>query len=419
MSTSSPTVVIPPIVSVDDHVIEPPNVWQDRLPSKYKGIGPRVERHPVGEMALVEGRHRAKVGGPRDRLADWWLYEDLMVPHRRVHVAAGLPRDDMDLAGVTYDEMRPGCYEVAARLADMDQGHVEMSLCFPTFPRFCGQTFSEAKDKTLALLCVRAYNDWMVEEWSGTSGGRLIPLCLVPLWDVQLAAEEIRRNAARGVHAVAFSEIPAYLGLPSVHDKDRYWDPFFAACAETETLVCMHIGSSSTFQTTSKDAPPVVTAALTFNNAMLSMTDYLLSGILVRHPTLKLAYSEGQIGWIPYILERLDTVWDEHRAWTHVQDSIPEPPSHYYFRQIYGCFFNDQHGVDSLDAVGRYNVTFESDYPHVDSTWPYTKKVAERLMANLAPDVIYDLVRGNALRMLGIPERAEFAQLASRPRTPR
>jgi predicted TIM-barrel fold metal-dependent hydrolase len=166
----------------------------------------------------------------------------------------------------------------------------------------------------------------------------------------------------------------------------------------------MHIGSSSTFQTTSDDAPRVVTAALTFNNAMLSLTDFLLSGVLVRHPTLKIAYSEGQIGWIPYILERIDTVWEEHRAWTRVQDSIPEPPSAYYYRQVFGCFFNDQHGVNSLDEVGRYNVTFESDYPHVDSNWPYTKEVAQRLMKGLPPDVIYDLIRGNARRMLGMGE---------------
>ena len=113
----------------------------------------------------------------------------------------------------------------------MDANHIEAALCFPTFPRFCGQTFTEAKDKELGLLCVKAYNDWMVEEWCGDSGGRLIPLCLIPLWDAELAAAEVRRNAERGVRAVCFSEIPPFLGLPSVHDPDHYWDPFFRACS--------------------------------------------------------------------------------------------------------------------------------------------------------------------------------------------
>jgi predicted TIM-barrel fold metal-dependent hydrolase len=103
----------------------------------------------------------------------------------------------------------------------MDVNHVQSALCFPTFPRFCGQTFTEAKDRELGLLSVRAYNDWMVEEWCGPAArGRLIPLTLIPLWDAELAAQEVRRNASRGVRAVAFSEIPPHLGLPSVHTDD-------------------------------------------------------------------------------------------------------------------------------------------------------------------------------------------------------
>ena len=199
-----------------------------------------------------------------------------MQPHKRHVASVGFERDDMTLSPITYDEMRPGCYDPKARLADMDIDHVEASLCFPTFPRFCGQTFAEANDKDLALACVRAYNDWMVEEWCGDSGGRLIPLCIVPLWDAELAADEIRRNAARGVHAVAFSEIPAKLGLPTLHSG--YWEPFFPACAETETLICMHIGSSSQMPPTSADAPPAVAATLSFGNAMSSLTDFLFSG---------------------------------------------------------------------------------------------------------------------------------------------
>ena len=189
----------------------------------------------------------------------------------------------MTLSPITYDEMRPGCYDPKARLDDMDIDHVEASLCFPTFPRFCGQTFAEAKDKELALACVRAYNDWMVEEWCGDSGGRLIPLCIVPLWDVELAAAEIRRNAARGVHAVAFSRDPgqarsADASTPATGTRSSQ------ACAETETLVCMHIGSSSQMPATSADAPPAVAATLSFGNAMSSMSDFLFSGVLVRYP---------------------------------------------------------------------------------------------------------------------------------------
>ena len=390
----------PKIVSVDDHVVEPAHVWETWLPAKHRERGPRVERRGIGSMRHVGGGTYEQTFDPDGPQADCWVYEDLVYIHKRHVAAVGFDRDDMTMSPMTYDEMRPGCYEPKARVDDMELNWVEASLSFPTFPRFCGQTFLEAKDRDLAEACVYAYNDWMVEEWCGDSDGRLIPLPIIPLWGAELAAAEVRRNAERGARAVCFSEIPAVLGLPSIHGGE--WDPFFAACADTGTVVCMHIGSSSKMPATSADAPVAVAATLSFGNAMSSLTDFLFSGVLVRFPDLKLAYSEGQIGWIPYILERADDVWLEHRAWGGVRDIVPEPPSTYYYRQVYGCFFRDRHGLESLERVGVDNITFETDYPHTDSTWPDTKKVAQELMAGLPDDVVYKLVRGNAIRMLDL-----------------
>ncbi len=371
------------------------------MPRQFVDRAPRIERRGIGPMVHVGGGTYEISWDPEGPQADCWIFEDLVYVHKRHVAAAGFDRDDMTMSPITYDEMRPGCYEPKARIDDMELNHVEASLCFPTFPRFCGQTFTEATtDRDLGLACVRAYNDWMVEEWCGDSAGRLIPLCLIPLWDAELAAAEVRRNAARGVRAVCFSEIPPHLGLPSIHSG--YWDPLFAACAETGTVVCMHIGSSSKMPATSADAPSSVAATLSFGNAMASLADFLFSGVLIRFPTLTLAYSEGQIGWLPYILERADDVWRDHRAWTGSHVLVPEPPSIYYYRQVYGCFFKDQHGLESLDRVGIDNITFETDYPHTDSTWPDTKKVAEDMMAHLTDEQVYKIVRGNAIRMLGL-----------------
>ncbi len=220
--------------------------------------------------------------------------KDLHQSLKKAVAASGRSRDDMTMTATTYDEVRPGCYEPAARVADMDANWTQASLCFPNFPRFCGQTFLEANDRELARLCVRAYNDWMVEEWCGQSGGRLVPLCLVPLWDPCLAADEVRRNAARGVRAVAFSEIPAYLGLPSIHSGE--WDPFFAACEETATVICLHIGSGTKMPMTSPDAPLGVTVTIGYGNCMNSLADWLFSGKLAQFPGLRLLYAESQIG---------------------------------------------------------------------------------------------------------------------------
>jgi len=391
---------LPRIISVDDHVVEPPHLWQTWLPEKFRAAGPRVERHGLAGLKFIGGTSYEYDLSDDAPACDIWIYEDQMYPNKRHVAAVGFSRDEMKLEPITYDEMRPGCYEPTARVDDMTMNWVDASLSFPTFPRFCGQTFAEAKDKELAMACVLAYNDWMVEEWCRDSGGALIPLCLIPLWDVRAAAAEVRRNAARGVRAVCFSEIPPHLGLPSIHTGS--WDPLFAACEETNTVVCMHIGSSSKMPATSPDAPPAVQATLSFNNSMASLSDFLFSGVLVRYPKLKLAYSEGQIGWLPYALERADDVWREHRAWAGVADIVPEPPSTYYYRNVFTCFFRDRHGLESLHICGENNVTFETDYPHTDSTWPETKQVATDMVRGLSPEVVYKIMRGNAIRMLDL-----------------
>jgi predicted TIM-barrel fold metal-dependent hydrolase len=395
---------IPPIVDMDSHVVEPPNLWSDRLPNQLRDAGPRIEYAPAGQVRLVDGKYIETPGtaGPN---AAWWVYEDTRTQIKRYIASAGVPAEEVTNEGITYDDMRPGCWIPSQRLADMDLNGVQAQMCFPNYVRFCGQIFLWARDRQLARLCVEAYNDWMVDEWCGASGGRLIPLCLVPLWDVDLAVAEIRRNAARGVRAVAFSELPAYLDLPSLHS--RYWDPFFAACQETGTVIAMHIGSGTRTPQTSADAPGAVGGTIIFGNSVASMTDFMYSGVLHRFPGLKLLYAEAQIGWIPYLLERIDDVWETHRGWSHGQDNCPEPPSTYYYRQITSCFFKDPVGVELLAKVGVDNVTFETDYPHQDGTWPRSREEAALQFGYLEQDLIDKIARGNAIRLLGLelPER--------------
>jgi predicted TIM-barrel fold metal-dependent hydrolase len=392
-----PALAIPPIISLDDHVIEPPMMWIDRLPRRYSDIGPRVEELPQGAAVLEGGKFRERPGTD-GRVVSYWRYEDLFMSVKRLSTAVGFPGEAVTLDGVTYDEIRPGCWQQQPRLEDMDLNGVEASLCFPNFPRFCGQTFAEAHDKELALLCVHAYNDWMVEEWCFGTGGRLLPLCLVPLWDADLAAQEVARNAARGVRGVAFSEVPAYLGLPSIHSG--YWDVFFRQCEESGTVLFLHIGSGTKMPRTSDDAPDLVAVTIGFGNCVASMADFIFSGVLDRFPNLKLVYSEGQVGWIPFFLERADDAWEKHRNGTFGTTAISEPPSYYYYRQIYGCFFKDFHGMRSLETLGVNNVTFECDYPHADSTWPNTSALARDMFSDLDSATIEKIVRGNAISLL-------------------
>jgi predicted TIM-barrel fold metal-dependent hydrolase len=244
----------------------------------------------------------------------------------------------------------------------------------------------------------------MVEEWAGGSGGRLVPLIVVPMWDAELSAQEIRRNAERGVRAVTFTELPHLLGQPSIHDKDGYWEPFIEACDETQTVICMHIGSSSDVARTSADAPLAVCMSTVTFYVQLSFTDWMFSGHLQRRPNLKLAFSEGQLGWMPFVLERIDRVWRNGNAVAGIDSSITEPPSTYLNGRVYGCFYEDTFGVKNRYELGVDMFTFESDYPHQDSNWPYTQKVLSEALHGLPEAEQHAIARGNALRMLELED---------------
>ena len=394
---------IPRIISVDDHVVEPPTLWVDRLPKKYKDVGPRVERDSA-IFNFEGGVFSYEKGVKGGEECDWWLYDDLVYPFPKLSAAVGF--DDLDVTPVTFDQIKPGCWKQKERLEDMDENHVEASVCFPNvLPRFCGQSFLEREDKDLALLCVKAYNDWMIDEWCGGEGkGRLIPMTLVPLWDPKLAAEEIRRCADKGSHAIAFTENPYPLGLPSIHSPDRHWDPVFQACEETETILNMHIGSSSKMPATSPDAPFAVSSTITSSNAMGSFCDYILSGVFERFPKLTIAYAEGQVGWMPYVIERMDKLWEERANSADFGIQLPNPPSTYIPGHIYGCIFDDQVGLLNRDLIGMDQICFEVDYPHADSTFPNTKKIATQITeaAGLSDEEIYKLMRGNAIKGWGL-----------------
>ena len=389
---------MPALISVDDHLVEPAHLWQSRLPEKYRDRGPRVVIAPRGEMKLDNGRW-VEAPGTGDEMAAWWQYEDHLYQLKQMIACPGIPPEKVQQIGVTFDDIAPGCFDPKARLADMDRNSVEASLCFPNYPRFCGQLFAEREDKALAKLCVEAYNDFMVEEWCAGSRGRLIPLCIVPLWDVELAVAEVQRNAARGVRAVCFSEIPAWLGLPSIHTG--YWDPFLRACEETGTVLCMHIGSGTKTVNTGPDAPTVVAANLIACNSISSMIDWIFSGKLEQFPGLKLLYAECQIGWIPYFIERADDTWETHQ-WAQGEARIPHPPSSYYRRNVFGCFFKDTVGIEMIDRIGVDNIMFETDYPHQDGTFPRSKDVARDLFGHLEQEAVDKIARVNAIRLLDL-----------------
>jgi predicted TIM-barrel fold metal-dependent hydrolase len=400
------------IISVDDHVVEPPDLWTTRLPAKYAPLGPRSERLKVeiSDVGAAGGNARFELSD-NGEWADVWHFEDVRIINTLTAACAGVEKRDIGAGPVIWEDMRPGCFRPADRLSDMDINSVEASLCFPNiFVRFCGQRFLEAKDKELGLLCVRAYNDFIVDEGCGGSGGRLVPLCIVPLWDIDLAVAELRRNAARGVRAVSFPELPVYLDLPSIHSG--HWDPLFRACVETDTVLHLHLGSGSKTFGTSADAPNAVGTLLTFVTPAMALSDWLLSGLFIRFPKLIVALAESNIGWVPNVLERADTRWSEDRAFQPVWKLFDRFPSTYFASNMFCSFFSDQTGVSHIAKVGPANnfgidnIVFETDYPHQDGTWPNSRSIAERQLAGLSAVDQEKILRGNARRLLRLDDAA-------------
>src|SRR5208283_4567866 len=201
------------LISVDDHVIEHPNVWQDRLPERFKAAGPRV----------IEQTEGPSVGH------EVWLYEGESFVTHGVSATAGREDIHLNLEPVRFANMNPGCYDPAARIKDMDADGVYAQVCFSTFTRYAGTRFLFGKDKELSLLCVKAYNDFLIDEFCDFAPGRLVPVAVLPLWDLDLCVAEIERTAAKGARGLGFPENPSStaLTLPSWHS--RYWDPVLAA----------------------------------------------------------------------------------------------------------------------------------------------------------------------------------------------
>ena len=375
------------LVSVDDHVVEPRDLFANHLPAKWADLAPKSVRKDDG--------------------TDVWVYEGNEIPNIGLNAVAGRPPEEYNIDPTAYDDIRPGCYDVVERVKDMDRNGVLGSMCFPSFVQFCGQLFSKSKDLEVGHRMLQAYNDWHVDEWCGSHPGRFIPLSIPPIWDPELMAKEVRRMAAKGCHAVTFSENPAKLGWPNIFGD--HWDPFFAACEDEGTVICLHIGSSSTILGLEPGAPIDIMITLTPLNAMHAATDLLWSPVLRKFPGLQFALSEGSIGWLPYWLERVDYVYQQHRFWTH-QDFADQLPSQVARDHFTFCFISDRAGVEARHSIGVDQITWECDYPHSDSSWPHSPESVSKQLAGLPDDEINKITHENAMRIF------RFDPFAVRPR---
>ena len=372
------------IVSADDHLIEPPDLFEGRMPAAMQDRAPRIMESDGGRQA--------------------WIYENRRYGNIGLNAVVGRPRDEWSMEAANFDEMRLGCWDIHARIEDMDLAGVEASVCFPSLiAGFSGSVFSQSKDPDLGLACIRAWNDWHLDVWAGTYPGRIIPLQISWLNDPAIAADDVRANAERGFRALTFAEMPAKLGLPSLHTG--HWDPLLAACEETETVVCLHTGSASWIPMPCDDLPFEMLPTLFTVNAYVAAADWLWSGVCTRFPRLRIAVSEGGLGWVPMLADRVDYVLDHSASGVDaIQWRDERKPSEVLAENFWYCTIDDPSTLDSVLArFGPDHVLLEVDYPHADSTWPHTQAITHDRLGHLAPDVVDRLTHRNAEELFRWP----------------
>ena len=337
------------LVSIDDHFIEPPNMYDNHVPAKWLDQVPKVVRNEQG-------------------IDEWVFQGERSSTPFGMAATVGWPREQWGFNPGTYSELRPGCFDVHERVRDMNANGVLASMNFPTMAGWNARTFAESHDKDVALVMLQAYNDWVIDEWCAAYPGRFIPQGIVPMWDPALAAEEVRRIARKGCRSISMLETPHANGYPSY--LSGHWDPVLEAIADENVVLSLHIGAGFEVIRRPPEAPIDHLIVLATQISAITAQDLLFGGIFQKFPTLKVALSEGGIGWIPFYFDRIDRHY-KNQSWLHHEEDFGgKLPSEVFREHILACFITDPSGLRLRDRIGIDNLAWECDYPHTDTTWP-------------------------------------------------
>jgi predicted TIM-barrel fold metal-dependent hydrolase len=366
------------LFSVDDHIVEPAGVWVDRVPAAL--------RERVPHVIEVDGRQQ-------------WVWDGGSESTMGLNAVAGRPREQWGMEPARFEDMIPGCYDPRARAVDLLSNGILASVAFPTLPGFGGRKFQTFPDPELAVLCVQAWNDFVIDEWCAAAPELFVPMTIAPVWDVDLAVAETERMIGRGTKALCWIEDPANLGLPGYHTD--YWYPLFALCEEAGLPICMHIGGANP-AVTLEGKVPMVEIASAFAQAARSSVNMMVSPIPRKFPGIKLVWSEGGIGWITAALERADRQWDRHQYWTHVEDA-DVLPSEVARRNMWFCMIEEPLGLQYRHDFTIDRILWESDYPHADTPFPHTQSACEELFAGVPRDEVDAITHRNAEELFDFP----------------
>jgi len=363
------------IISVDDHITEPPDMFDKHLTKEQLATAPKFGTDEQGKS--------------------FWTYQGMFMPSVGLNAVVGRPLEEYGMEPNSLEEMRKGVYNVHERINDMNVNGIAASLNFGTCVGFDGGRFHKAPDKKLSLIHLRAYNDWHIDEWCGAYPGRFIPCALLPTWDMDATVAEIKRIAAKGCTAVSLNENPTSQGLPSIHNE--YWEPMWKAITDNDITMCLHIGAGNPVPHASMETPIEAWITTMPMSSSVGAADWLNLAALERYPSMKIALSECGLGWIPYFMERADFSHSRHKYWTH-SGFQGKNPSDIFKQHFMVCFIDDAFGLQNLKYVNEDLVAYECDYPHSDTLWPEVPEYLWKTITHLTDKQIDKVTHLNAMR---------------------
>lgn len=363
------------LISVDDHVQEPPNLWTQRLSKTRWG-----ERVPHLER-IADGSER-------------WVVDNQVLLDGSAALAGALMAD-RNHEPSRWQDVPTAAYVPSERLKAMDAAGIDYSVLYPTVAGLAGETFGRLRDPDLELACVQAYNDWLIEEWAAASD-RFVPQCIVPIWPVEAATAEIERAVAKGHRGVVFPSLPMHLrDVPHVSGPE--YDPLWLVCAELNVPVCLHAGASPQLQYhASPHLAPALARAMDAATKPVSsvfvISLYSFSRVLLRHPKLRLVLAESALSWGMLYLE-----WADHQ-FEHdglAREGYELKPSEMFHRQ---CFYTSWYDkvAPFADYIGADHILWAANFPLATSTWPRTQETVERCLQGVSAQARAQVLWKNA-----------------------
>jgi predicted TIM-barrel fold metal-dependent hydrolase len=362
-----------PIIDADAHVNEPPQLWQERVPARLKQRAPKVLHTPDGDVwSFDDGKKLRPVG---------------------LTATAGLSYLQFKPQGYRYETIRPGSFDTAERLKDLDADGLYAQILYPSVTLAGARTYSD--DRELQLACVRAYNEWLLD-FCKPSGGRLIPQAIIPTTGVADATAELEWAIEHGHKGALIAAFPNGT-YESTRDDDRFW----AVAEEARFPMGIHIGSftDAGLQATVTQSTLGFLAGAGASKAGVNSIDasfrVLFSGACERFPRIPFVVVEGNIGWIPTAMEQVDDMFLRYRWFTGATEIMKSMPSALFHRSFWGTFMIDTIGIELRHHLNIDHIMWSTDYPHTGSDWPNNRVTIQRLFRGVPKDEVKKMLHTN------------------------